>query len=178
MTAFPGQQIGFDITAYDELMNSVYSVPVASFDNKKASKTYQGMQLKKRYYIVEPNKKTSESLQYVMPSSTYKQMLNGQSNIETVRFVDSYSSFLSNVSIRIEAARCRPGFVFDRSGVCACDVYSNKNIVRWIIAFVYFTTLCCREIERCWRPDHTKVSIMESKICHEKRSVTANFDVF
>lgn len=127
VAAAPGESIKFEIHAFDELKNPVYSVPVASISNTDNSDVGNKMVLKDQYYIVEPNVSKSQSLQFLMSSSFYDNMTSGKEK-HIVHFVDSYSSFLSNAVITINPVKCLPGFSFkDRSCVCNDKV---ENVVR------------------------------------------------
>lgn len=134
VAAAPGESIKFEIHAFDELKNPVYSVPVASISNTDNSDVGNKMVLKDQYYIVEPNVSKSQSLQFLMSSSFYDNMTSGKEK-HIVHFVDSYSSFLSNAVITINPVKCLPGFSFkDRSCVCNDKV---ENVVRCGDEIVY-----------------------------------------
>ena len=117
----PGQRLMFNIDAYDELNHSVYSVPVASAVNST-------IQLNQLYYIAQPHSLQNMSLKYSATPAYYYQMKEGKSFHQTIRFVDSTSSFPSDANITIKTVKCYPGFLY-QNGSCVCNS-SDKNIVR------------------------------------------------
>ena len=128
---------------YDELGNSVYSVPVASIKEVNCTDC-EVVSLQKKYFIAQPGSEKNYSLSFKISQQYYKKLLQGDLVKERVHFIDSYSSFLSNASFTVIPIKCWPGFRFD-NGQCVCDTGIN-GVVRYVYMHSKLFSITCSKL--------------------------------
>ena len=139
VTLAPGEKIFFNLTGYDELNSSTYSVPIAnSLTKLKDGKSVPNyLDLPNKYFVLDPYRKIKLiPLYYEVDSSYYKGITNRSKQYE-IQFFDTYSSFIAKATLNVTPVLCRPGFVYDGKGSCVCDQRSYINRLVLLASYSY-----------------------------------------
>ena len=105
-----------NITAKDELNNSVFTLTTSTIANNMHTSNMQWLNLDQEFYVIHPNKSNKVEVQYSLKSSGK----NATNRTTKAYLLDLPSNSRMDLEFAISYADCHPGFVLNGKK-CDCD---------------------------------------------------------